>query len=343
MSKAKHTKISVSQMLKQQVIINFIVVAVLIAVGALLVFKVQGEEYTQLTAVGFMATAFFSFIAFLPAGTLFVARAEVAQGKVVVQQDEKTGATQPLANPYTATLPLGLAAAAVCSAIAWAVVYGTGWTPSPVAITLLSMLFVVPYALIVKRYIFTDVEGLMVAGPFKGKRVASKTAHIWMTYIVPNVVFQLIINMPLAIRGFSHVSAQIAHLAGPGMVPVAALVPDFAITFMFVCGFTFLGVIAHTAADMYEGEFAYTGHARGINGFLYFLLILLMGVILGAVTAVAASAIGLVILSMTTALILKALVVVLSVYAACRLGVGWMGKKFNDAVAEKTAAMAHAD
>jgi hypothetical protein len=38
------------------------------------------------------------------------------------------------------------------------------------------------------------------------------------------------------------------------------------------------------------------------------------------------------------AMVLKFLVVCLSAYVACRLGVGWMGKKFNDAVAEKMAA-----
>jgi len=342
MSSATHTKSSVSQVFKQQVIINFVVVAVLIAVGALLVFKVQGEEYSQLTAFGYLATVFFSFITFLPAGTLFAARAEVVQGKVALREDEKTGATQPLANPYLATMPLGFAAAAVCSAIAAIMIYGTGWLPSPVAITLLSMLFVVPYTYIVRRFIFKDVEGLIAAGPFAAKRVPSTTAHILMTYLLPNVIFQLIINMPLAIRGFGNVAEQIAHLAGPGMVPVQVLAPDFAITFMFVCGFTFLGVIAHTAADLYEGEFAYAGKGNGINGFLYFAIILVMGVVFGAVIAFGAQALGIVIVPIAIALTLKALVVLLSVYAACKLGVAWMGKKFNHAVAEKTQAMAHA-
>ena len=37
-------------------------------------------------------------------------------------------------------------------------------------------------------------------------------------------------------------------------------------------------------------------------------------------------------------MVLKFLVVFLSVFVACRLGVGWMGKKFNDAVSHKMAA-----
>jgi hypothetical protein len=343
MSSKPGKKISISQLLKQQLVINFVVIAVLIVIGALLVFKVQGEEYTQLTAAGFIASVFFSFIVFLPASTLFAARAEVAQGKVAVQDSEKTGAKEPIANPYATTVPLGFAWALVCTAVVCAIVYGTDWTPSPTVTALISMLFVAPYAIIVRRYIFRDIEGLAVAGPFKGKRVASKSGHIWMSYILPNLVFQAIINMPLAVRGFSHAAAMIADRAGPGMVPVVALVPDFAITFAFVCGFTFLAVIAHTAADMYEGEFSYAGNARGINGFLYFIIILAMAVTLGAVVAVAAQVMGIVILSFELSLVLKALVVLLSVYVACKLGVGWMGKKFNDASAKKMAAMAHAD
>ena len=37
-------------------------------------------------------------------------------------------------------------------------------------------------------------------------------------------------------------------------------------------------------------------------------------------------------------MVLKFLVVFLSVYVACRLGVGWMGKKFSDPVAHRMAA-----
>jgi hypothetical protein len=340
---ANEKKISVSQLFNQQIAINFIVIAVLVLIGAFLVFKVQGEDYSQLTVVGFIASVFFSFMVFLPASTLFACRAEMAQGKVVVQDAEKTGAKEPIARPYATTAPLGFAAASVCTVIVCAIVYGTGWTPSPAVTTLISMLFVVPYAFVVRRYIFRDLEGLAAMGPFKGKRVSSKAGHIWTSYVLPNVTFQAIINMPLAVRGFSHAAALIADRVGPGMVPVAALVPDFAITFMFVCGFTFLGVVAHTAADMYEGEFSYSGRARGINGLLYFILILLMGVGLGVVVVVVAQALGIVILSIAASLVLKALVVLLSVYVACRLGVGWMGKKFNDAVAKKTNAMVHAD
>src|SRR5271165_2254232 len=174
-------------------------------------------------------------------------------------------------------------------------------------------------------------------GAFRAKAVASKTQHIWMTYIIPNLVFQAIINLPLAYRGFSYAAAAIADKVGPGLVPVAALGPDFAITFMFVCSFTFLAVMAHTASDMFEGEMTYSGKARGINGFLFFMLILLMGAALGILVALIPPATGVATVSFGFAMVLKFLVVFVSVYAAARLGVGWMGKKFNDAVAHKAA------
>ena len=331
-------KSSVTQLFWVQVALNFIVVAILIGCGALLTFKVMGEEYSQLTVVGFIATVFFAFIVFLPAGTLFASRAEFAKGKVEVREGERTGALAPIANPLLKTAALGLVFAAVGTVIAYALVYGAGWMPSPLVTTLVSLIFVVPYALIVRLNIFRDIEGLAAQGAFRAKAVTSKTRHILLSYIVPNLIFQAIINLPLGYRGFSHAAAAIAASVGPGLVPAAALAPDFAITFIFVCGFTFLAVMAHTAADMYEGEMSYSGKARGINGFLFLVLILLMGVGLGVAFAVIPPVVGIVTVSFGVAMILKFVVVLLSVYIACRLGVGWMGKKFNDAVAHQMAA-----
>jgi hypothetical protein len=282
--------------------------------------------------VGFIATVFFSFVVFLPAGTLFASRAEFAKGSVAVRESEKTGAKEPIANPLARTVPLGVALAAASTVVVGAVVYGLDWTPSPIVTTLISLLFVIPYAVIVRLNIFRDIEGLAAIGPFHGKKVASKTGHIWASYVIPNIIFQTIINLPLANRGFSYAAAAIADRAGLGMVPVQALVPDFAVTFMFVCSFTFLGVVAHTASDMYEGEYSYAGKARGINGFLYFVLLLLMGVGLGVVVAGIAQVSKIEVLSFPVTLVLKFLVVSLSVCVACWLGVGWTGKKFNDAL-----------
>ena len=335
-------KSSISQLFRTQIAMNFVVVAILIACGALLTFKVMGEEYSELTVVGFIAAVYFSFIVFLPAGTLFASRAEFANGKVELRESEGTGAKSPIANPLLKTAPLGILLAAIGTGIVYVLVCRMGWMPSPLVTALVSLLFVVPYAIIVRLNIFRDIEGLSAQGAFRGKAVASKTRHVWLNYIVPNVIFQAIINLPLAYRGFSHAASSIADRVGPGMVPVEALAPDFAITFMFVCSFTFLGVIAHTASDMYEGEFSYAGRARGIHGLLYFALLLLMGVGLGALVAVVARISGIEILPFPLSLVLKFLVVFLSVYVACRLGIGWMGKKFNDAVAKKMAAMSRA-
>ena len=222
----------------------------------------------------------------------------------------------------------------------WAVVYGFGWTPSPVAATLIAMLFVIPYAIVVRLNTFRDIEGLAAMQfTVHGKRVASKTAHVWASYVIPDLILQMIINLPLANQGFSQAAAMIAEEAGSGMVPAQALVADFAITFMFVCCFTFLAVILHTTADMYEGEFSNAGHARGMNGFLYFGLLLLMGVGLGVLVAGVTQALAIQVVSFPVAMALKFLVVCLSVGVAWWLGVGWEGKKFNDAVKMKMAAV----
>jgi hypothetical protein len=330
-------KLTVSQLFWEQVGLNFIVVALLIALGALLTFKAMGEDYSQWTVVGFIATVFFSFIVFLPAGTLFASRAEFAKGKVEVVESERIGSVAPIKYPLLETAPVGVVFAAIGTALAYLLVYGTRWTPSPLVTFLISLLFVVPYAAVVRLNIFRDIDGLATQGAFHGKAVASKTRHVWLTYVLPNLVFQSIICLPLGYRGFSYAAAAIADRAGPGIVPVAALVPDFAITFMFVCGFTFLAVMAHTASDMYEGEFTYSGKARRINGFLFFILILLMGVGLGAVFAAIPPVTGTETVSFGLAMVLKFLVVFLSVYAASWLGVGWTGKKFNDAVAMAAA------
>ncbi|HME27376.1 MAG TPA: hypothetical protein VKI44_39660 [Acetobacteraceae bacterium] len=334
MSHGAHQTINVYRLLKEQVVINFVVVALIIAAGGYLVFKVDGEQYTQFTSLAFVATCFFSFVAFLPAGTLFASRAEFAKGRVAVAADERTGATASISDPWSKTVPLGLALAAVSTAVFGALIYGFGWTPSPLVTTLVSFLFVVPYAYIVRSNIFRDIEGLAAIGAMRGQRVTSTSAHVWMSYIIPNVVFQAIINMPLANRGFSHAMSLIADKA-PGMVPVQALVPDFAITFMFVCCFTFLGVAAHAVSDMYQGTFTYPGKKHAINGLLYFGILLLMGVGLGVVVAGVATVMQVAIVTLPVALLLKFLVVFLSVYVACRLGVGWTGKKFNEAMSRQ--------
>src|SRR5208282_4188117 len=99
-------RLSVRKLFWQQVALNFIVIAVLIACGAQLTFKVMGDEYSEWTVVGFFATVFFAFIVFLPAGTLFAARAEFAKDKVEVRDEERPS---PIANLLLNTAPLGVA------------------------------------------------------------------------------------------------------------------------------------------------------------------------------------------------------------------------------------------
>lgn len=67
---------------------------------------------------------------------------------------------------------------------------------------------------------------------------------------------------------------------------------------------------------------------------------LLMGAVLGVVVAAAGEASGIALLTFQTAMILKFLVVVFSVYTGSRLAVGWTGKKFNTAAAHALPAAA---
>jgi hypothetical protein len=337
MSENGRKKLSVTQLFKIQAAATIIIVAPQIVLGAFLVFVAAGETYSQFTAIGFVATVYFAFIAFLPAGTLFGARLEFIRGNVAGQPNEQSGATQPIANPLLHTLPLGLMVAAALTGIVAALVYGLNWRPSPAATTLFALLFAIPYVVIVRRTIFRDIEGLAAMQPPQGERVAPRSSHVWAMYIIPNIVFQSIIAVSLAVRTFSHEADLIADRAGPGFVPVEALVPDFAITFAVICCFTFLGAVAHAASDIYEGTFSAGGRGRGINGFLYFLLLLLMGIALGFVVAVVATILKIAVMPFAIALLLKFFVICLAVHTACWLAIGWVRKRWNDRV-QKAAA-----
>ena len=210
----------------------------------------------------------------------------IRQGQGSGSDDEKTGAIAPIANPLLKTAPLGVAFAAVGTAIVYrARLQAADGCRRRSSTTLASLVFVVPYAIIVRLNIFRDIEGLAAQGAFRAKAVDVEDAPYLDDLHHPERRIPGDHLPALGLRGFSHAAAAIADHAGPGVVPVAALAPDFAITFMFVCSFTFLAVMAHTASDMFEGEMSYSGKARGINGFLFFVLILLMGVGLGIVFA----------------------------------------------------------
>ena len=108
---------SIGRLFLQQVGITFAVVAVLIAAGAVLVFKVQGEAYTRFTAAGFVATCFFAFIIFLPANTLFACRTEVVRGHSAIRARQNSAAKRPLADPLRRTIPMGIVLATLCTAM----------------------------------------------------------------------------------------------------------------------------------------------------------------------------------------------------------------------------------
>lgn len=332
-------KHSIKQVFITQAVVSFIVIGILVVLGALLVFRVMGTEYTHFTAISFISVVYFSFIMLQPAGTLFAARVDFIKEKVAIDESEEDS-PGALRNPWIQTVPAGFLAAFLCSLGIAVLVSGTGWKPSPAVITVLALLYVIPYYLITKRYITDDLVALAKAGPLSGQPVRSKSAYFWGAYIFPNLVLQFIINGALGNRGFSHEAAKLQQQMPDlvGMVPSLAVGADLAITFMFVCNFTFLATCTYVISDMYRGRYTYEGTARGIHGFLYFIIMLLMGVAVGIVYIAGTAALGIKIIPFWAAMVSKFSLVFIAVYLGARLSLGWTGKRFNEAAAEAMAA-----
>jgi len=330
MAESKGKKLGVSQVLAVQVAISFVVIAILIVLGALLVFKVMGVEYTRFTVAGFITTVYMAFITFQPAGTLFAARKELIEGKVELPSEGNSGADGPVGNPWLMTLPVSIPIALFCTAIMVGIIYGTSWTPRPRITIALSLLYVIPHYLITSRFIGLDLARLAKGlGSYAG--AISKKEYFWNTYMLPNLIFQFIINLPIANRGFHQeilkLSREFPNLEG--LLPVKAVVVDLAVTFMFVCNFTFLAAIMYTISGFYLGiiTFEGVGKGKGINGFLFFLIMLLMGLVWGALYGLVLGVAGLENISFAAAMISKIATVIIAVYLGSFLAMGWTAKK----------------
>jgi hypothetical protein len=333
MAETKKKKLGVNQVLAVQVVVSFVVIAILIVVGGLLVFRVMGTEYTQFTVAGFIATVYMAFITFQPAGTLFAARKELIEGKVELSAGGDTGGDRPVGNPWLMTLPVSFPIALFCTAIVVGIIYGTGWTPRPRITLALSLLYVIPHYLITSRFIGQDLTRLAAKGLGAYAGVISKKGYFWKTYILPNFIFQLIINCPIANRGFHQemlkLSRELPNLQG--LLPVKAVVVDHVITFMFVCNFTFLAAIMYTISGFYLGIITLDGlgKGKGIHGFLYFLIMLFMGIVLGILYGLAFNVAGVENISFAAGMISKVVCVFISVYLGSYLAMGWTAKKIR--------------
>ena len=327
MAESKKKKLGVNQVLAVQVVVSFVVIAVLIVVGGLLVFRVMGTEYTQFTVAGFIATVYMAFITFQPAGTLFAARKELIEGKVELPTGGDAGADRPVGNPWLMTLPVSFPIALFCTAIIVGIIYGTGWTPRPRITLALSLLYVIPHYLITSRFIGHDLTIFAAKGPGAYAGVISKKEYFWKTYMLPNVIFQLIINCPIANRGFHQEMLKQSQ----GLIPVKAVMLDHIITFMFVCNFTFLAAIMYTISGFYMGIITLEGlrKGKGIHGFFYFLIMLLMGIVLGVIYVAAFGAVGVENISFAAAMISKVVCVLIAVYLGSYMAMGWTAKKIR--------------
>jgi hypothetical protein len=333
MAESKKKKLGVNQVLAVQVVVSFVVIAILIVVGGLLVFRVMGTEYTQFTVAGFIATVYMAFITFQPAGTLFAARKELIEGKVELPTGGDAGVDRPVGNPWLMTLPVSFPIALFCTAIIVGIIYGTGWTPRPRITLVLSLLYVIPHYLITSRFIGRDLTSLAAKGLGAYAGVISKKEYFWKTYMLPNVIFQLIINCPIANRGFHQemlkLSREFPNLQG--LLPVKAVVADHVITFMFVCNFTFLAAIMYTISGFYLGIITLDGlgKGKGIHGFLYFLIMLFMGIVVGILYGLALGVAGFENIPFAAAMISKVVCVFIAVYLGSYMAMGWTAKKIR--------------
>jgi len=334
MPEIKEKKLTVARVLTIQALASFIVIGILILLGAWLVFKVMGTEYTKFTVMGFVAAVYMSFIVFQPAGTLFAARKELIEGKIILPESTKTAC--PVINPWKRTLPLSVTAGLICTAVALLAIHWSKTLPTPGMTVLISLLYVIPYYFITRKFIEEDLLSLAVNGPGSGTSVSQKV-YFWGTFILPNIIFQSIINLPLANRGFSHEAAKLAQ-AMPGMVgavPLPAVAADLTITFMFVCNFTFLAAATYTLSGIYQGIISLEGlrKGKGIHGFLFFLIMLAMGIVAGFLYALMMGVAGMKVMPFTVAVLSKFCMVIIAVYLGSRMALGWTAKKVRAHIA----------
>jgi len=331
MAEAQRKKLGVKQVLAVQVIVSFVVIAILIVLGGLLVFRVMGTEYSQSTAAGFIATVYLAFITFQPAGTLFAARKELIEGKVDLPAPAAGFDAGPVRNPWNMTLPTSFFIALICAALVSGIIYGAGWMPGPRMTVAVSLLYVIPHYLITSRYIGGDLASVAAGGPGAFARSVSKKEYFWKTYVLPNLIFQLIINLALANRGFTHEVMKLSReIPGmQGLLPVKAVVADLAVTFMFVCNFTFLVSIMYTISGFYLGIISLdgTGKGKGVHGFLFFLIMLLMGIGFGALYGIVFGATGVENIPFVAAMVSKTFCVLIAVYLGSSMAMGWTAKK----------------
>lgn len=328
MAQAHMKRLTVQQVLFVQVAASFVVIGVLIALGGVLVFRVMGSEYTQFTTAGFIATVYLSFITFQPAATLYAARSELIQGRVDTGT-AKAGPDEKPQNPWAATLRVSVPVAVLCTVIVADLIYGFGWRPSAREAVLAALLYVVPHYLITARYIRRDLTVFASRGLGSGKRAASLPMHFLSMYALPSLVFQGIINGALAGRGFVQEARKLAvELPGlVGYMPAGALAADLAITFVFVCGFTALAATTYMLSDVFQGIVPLRGKGLRMNGFLLFLLILVMGVCSGGVFGAVLYGLGYIHAPLVTAFASKFVCVFLAVAAGVFLGSEWVKAK----------------
>jgi len=340
MAVKKTKQLGVKQVLAVQVILSFIVIGILVVLGGLLVFRLMGTEYTPFTSAWFIATVYLAFIIFQPAGTLFAARRELIEGRVALPAQTPGAKAGPVRNPWRMTLPVSIPVALCLTALAIGIIYLSGWKPTPTMTVVISLLYVIPHYLITSRFIEGDMVSLATNGPGSGAGV-SKGAFFWSTFILPNIILQAIINGALANRGFHHEVMKLAQEFPDlqGFLPAKAVAADLAVTFMFVCNFTFLAAIMYTLTGVFVGIISLEGvKGKARHGFLMFLFMLLLGLVLGILYGAVLQGAGMANIPFAAAMVSKFACVVIAVYLGSKLALGWTSKKVLEHIAAQAGS-----
>ena len=122
-----------------------------------------------------------------------------------------------------------------------------------------------------------------------------------------------------------------SHTELQGVLPVKAVVADLAVTFMFVCNFTFLEAIMYTISGFFLGiiTFEGIGKRKGIHGFLYFLIMLTMGIVVGILYGLAFGVAGFENIPFAAAMISKVVCVFIAAYLGSHMAMGWTARKIK--------------
>jgi hypothetical protein len=324
-------RLQVKHALFANVAVSFISIGILIMLGKMLVFNIVGTDYSRLTVAGFICTVYISFITFQPANSLFGVRKLILDGKVDVPPPESGDI--PVRNPWLMTLPISFLVALLLAGIAASLVFLVDRVPSPAVAALASLLYVIPHYFLARLFVERDAASFSAGAPVHP--ASSRAGHFWIAYFLPNFLFQMLIGIPLALRGFipfgQELSFRLFHTAR--VIPAALMGMDLVMTFILICNFTFLAVNICASSDLHRGIISGENDRPLLHRFFCFLIMLASGFLTGGIYVFIIHATGHDQVSFPAALCSQVAGIFLAVYFGARFGMEWTAVKIPSEVA----------